>query len=173
MYRLILFLFIICASPARGDEFLTWQGSDSYDFSVQGGPFLPFKIAGVIDNLMLSGVTVSHPTPVTRVEYGVLQGRGGGVTMYNGFVSLRMDFQALEYVNGFLSLGGDYYYYRPRGISWVPPYRSKGGAHIGFGGIVDLAGSLKLRTDFKLNNGPGRSLYVGLGLAYEFGGSQN
>lgn len=166
-------LILTFCLPASADEFLVWGGDDSYDFSFQGGPFLPFKIAGVIDNVLLMGVTASHPTPVTRIEYGFLQGRSGGVNMYNGFISLRMDFQALKYIDGFLNLGADYYYYRPRGRGWVPPYRSKAGMHMGFGGFAPIAGSLKLRTDFKFNNGPGRSLYVGLGLHYSFGGSNS
>lgn len=172
--RISLLVLSLWGLRLPADELLVWQDSEKYDFSLHAGPFLPFGIVGVRDNYPFWGMSFSHPTSFTRIEYTLLHGRAKGVKYYNGALSLRFDFQALDYLQGFAKLGADFHYYqRKRTQLREFPFYQSGGMHMGFGGLIPIVEDFFFRSEFKFNFGPGRSLYVGLGFTYAFGAEEN
>lgn len=161
------------AQAQRGQKlssnFVEWNTLDYADFSVTAGRFLPFGIVGVRDNYPMWGLFAAHPSPLGLIEYGFLSARGEGVILYNGSLGLRWDFGIFDVLEGFFSIGGNYFLYqRKRTTRTTFEFQQTGGYYIGWGVFQPISDSLRVRADFKFNSGPGRTLYVGLGLNFRY-----
>lgn len=153
-------------------ENVRYPDNKNYYIGAGLGPFLPFKVAGVEDTYPAWGLWFSHPSEVSQVEYGIFTVNAKGVTFYNLSVGLRIDYEVAMAVQAYFTLGLDgNYYKRKESEEGEFDFEFKGGSHIGFGGLQKLAVDLFLRGDCKLNLSPGKGLYIGLGLMWEFGGS--
>lgn len=152
-------------------ENVRYPDNKSYYVGAGLGPFLPFKVAGVVDTYPAWGIWFSHPSEVSQVEYSIFSVNAKGVTFYNFSIGLRIDYEVAMAVQAYFTLGLDgNYYKRKESEEGEFDFSFKGGSHVGFGVLQKLAVDLFLRGDCKLNLSPGKSLYIGLGLMWEFGG---
>ncbi|MBK7844423.1 MAG: hypothetical protein IPJ71_12110 [Bdellovibrionales bacterium] len=153
-------------------ENVRYPDNKSYYVGAGLGPFLPFKVAGVADTYPAWGVWFSHPSEISQVEYSIFSVNAKGVTFYNFAIGLRIDYEVAMAVQAYFTLGLDgNYYKRKESEGQEFDFVFKGGSHVGFGVLQKLAVDLFLRGDCKLNLSPGKSLYIGIGLMWEFGGS--
>lgn len=152
-------------------ENVRYPDNKSYYFGAGLGPLLPFKVAGVVDTYPAWGLWFSHPSEISQVEYSFFSVNAKGVTYYNFSIGLRIDYEVAMAVQAYFTLGLDgNYYKRKESEEGEFDFSFKGGSHVGFGVLQKLAVDLFLRGDCKLNLSPGKSLYIGLGLMWEFGG---
>lgn len=150
-------------------NFIGWNTLDYADVSVSAGRFLPFGIAGVTDNYPMWGIFAAHPSVLGLVEYEFLSARGEGVILYNGTLGLRWDFGIFDALEGFFGFGANYFLYqRKRTTRSTFEFRQTGGYCLKWGVFQPISDALRLRADFKFNSGPGRTLYVGLGLNFRY-----
>ncbi|MBK9039976.1 MAG: hypothetical protein IPL83_12570 [Bdellovibrionales bacterium] len=167
----VAFLFLDFQS-SLAQENVRYPDNKSYYIGAGLGPLLPFKVAGVVDTYPAWGLWFSHPSEVSQVEYSIFSVNAKGVTFYNFSVGLRIDYEVAMAVQAYFTLGLDgNYYKRKESEEGEFDFAFKGGSHVGFGVLQKLAVDLFLRGDCKLNLSPGKSLYIGLGLMWEFGGS--
>lgn len=153
-------------------ENVRYPDNKSYYFGAGLGPFLPFKVAGVADTYPAWGVWFSHPSEISQVEYSIFSINAKGVTFYNFSIGLRIDYEVAMAVQAYFTLGLDGNYYKRKETEDQEfDFAFKGGSHVGFGVLQKLAVDLFLRGDCKLNLSPGKSLYIGIGFMWEFGGS--
>lgn len=161
----------INAQSSFAQENVRYPDNKSYYFGAGLGPFLPFKVAGVVDTYPAWGLWFSHPSEISQVEYSFFSVNAKGVTYYNVSIGLRIDYEVAMAVQAYFTLGLDgNYYNRKETEEGTLDFLFKGGSHVGFGVLQKLAVDLFLRGDCKLNLSPGKSLYIGLGLMWEFGG---
>ena len=168
---LLVGLAIFCSTPASAQDGVSYAADESLFFGASVGRLLPFGVVGVRDNYPMWGLWFSHPSEVSQIEYGFLAANTKGVTWYNLSVGLRIDFDVVKAVQGYFTLGANAYYYKRkrtqlRTFDFVP----SGGVHLGFGMMQEISNGYFFRADCKFAFGPGKTLYVGLGLMAEFDG---
>ena len=155
------------AGTKRG--FIEWNTLDYADVSVSAGRFLPYGVVGVRDNYPMWGLFASHPSPLGLVEYGFLSARGEGVILYNGSLGLRWDFGIFDTLEGFFGFGANaFLYQRKRTTRRTFEFTQTGGYYLGWGVFQPVSDAIRIRADFKFNSGPGRTLYVGLGINFRY-----
>lgn len=169
VFCLLLGFFGASAKAQEGVDFTT---EDGVFFGGGVGTILPFGIKGVRDNYSAWSMWFSHPTEVSQVEYTFVHANGNGVKWYNLAIGLRIDFEVLKAVRGYFTLGADgYYYQRKRTTLREFEFAPSGGMHLGFGVMQEVLPEFFLRADFKFGFSPGKTLYVGVGTVWEFGGA--
>ncbi len=171
MIRIFTLLFILLAAPrAHCVEDVLFYPQKAWEVGLTMGKFLPKGVSsGVKEMLTFTGIHASFPTKLTHFEFMYISGRGGDVDYMNASIGMRIDFEAYDVVNGFMTLGMDYHRYKraPTQV-FTFDYTAKSGIHGGFGFTSQISGPLFIRSDIKLNIGPGKSLYIGVGLTYHF-----
>lgn len=182
MNKIKLFILILIItlgfSSSHAASFLDgvlYHPDEKWQMGFLVGTFLPRSISyGVQDQLGFTGMYFSHPTRLTNIEYIYMEGRDSAVHYMNAAIRFRIDFNYYKVFKGYMTLGGDIHRYKraPTEI-YVYDYINKTGIHGGFGFIGDLVGPWSLRSDVKFNIGPGKSLFVGVGLNYDFNSSSN
>lgn len=166
---LIFNLCIFICNTTLAQQGIYYKEAKNFDASVTTGYFLPYGIVGVKDTYPFWGFSLGFPTLLSQVEFMALHGRSKQVIFYKTSLGYRIDFAVYDAINGFITLGYEASTYK-RKPSQTKSYdfNTESGLFTGFGGFIPLAGPLSLRSDFKFNFNPGRSLYVGLGFHYIF-----
>lgn len=165
-HRLTPLLFVLSLSPCHAqtsDDGSMLTSPSGYLLGLHTGPLLPAKIEGVGEIVPGWGLRATAPTSVGDFEVEAFLGRGDGIS-YNRF---SLDYAYVipqEFFSVHLSLGIHTDHFSPPNGAG----RTAGGWHCGGGASLPLMGDLWLRSDFKFGVSPGQSLYVGLGLVYQF-----
>ncbi|HEX4925168.1 MAG TPA: hypothetical protein VFV50_13830, partial [Bdellovibrionales bacterium] len=143
-------------------------GSRSAQLGVNTGPFLVSGVSGVREILPFVGVRLGLPFRKMYFEATAMSGRTQGIEYHQGDVGFRFDFE-LDFIQYFALLGADFHYWKRVPTEWQEfPYRSGQGWHTGMGLFYPISEALSFRNDFKVNFGPGTSLYVSFGFVYHF-----
>lgn len=161
--------FSICLAQETGvkaeDIYIEKEG---WQMGVSTGPFLPNKISRVKEILPFWGISVSKDISVFRPEFTLLQGHGKGHDWYSAMFSFRneLPLYGLEF---FWSWGVQLSYYTELLYDVLPTdFVSQGGLHGSIGGMWPVNESWRFRSDIVFFMGPGKALYVGLGLQKSF-----
>lgn len=136
------------------------------EVSLTGGAFMPWgNIPGVKDTYSMWGFSYYHPSSIWNMEYQYHGARGQGVIYHVISAGIRVDFIIEQMLEVFLTGGLDLHYYKraPSEFGDRYNYNSTAGIHLGFGGFFAITDRFKLRSELKFHNGPGKSIYVGLG----------
>jgi len=167
MGTIVLSLLIASQSAMADFEF---KQPETDEVALTVGTWLPWGgIRGVIDQYRMWALSYYHPSSIWNLEYQFLNARGLGVTFYSLSAGIRVDIEIEKTLELFLLGGLDYHYYqRAPYFGQEFSYVSSGGIHLGFGGFYAIAERLKLRFELKFLNGPGKSIYVGVGPAFLF-----
>lgn len=164
------FLIFIWNHHSLAQEGVVYTDHQTYYLGAHMGSLLPFKIVGMQDTYPAWGMWLSHPSEITQVEYGLLLVNAKGVHFYNGSISLRIDYELAKTLEAYFTLGLDANYFKLKDTSTRTfDFKFSGGSHGGFGALQRIARDLCLRADFKFGFGPGKTLYVGLGILWEIG----
>lgn len=162
-HTLILSCLLLFSSFALAEFEFSTQEKD--DVSVTVGTFLPWGgIPGVRDQYRMWGFSYFHPSSIWDLEYQFLNARGQGVVYYVASAGVRINFIIEKVLEVFLTGGLDYHFYKRapyQGRSY--DYNQTMGIHLGFGGFFPISEVVKLRGDLKFHNGPGKSIYIGIG----------
>lgn len=177
MNRLLIgFVFLFASTvtvDVRANSFLdgvNYHTPEKWEMGFLVGTFLPRNVSfGVQEKLGFSGVYISHPTRLADIEYIYMGGRGDDVDYINAAIRMRIDFQYYGIFNGYMTVGADLHRYKraPTEV-YEFDYINKTGISAGFGFTGQVAGPWHFRSDVKYNIGPGKSLFVGVGLSYNF-----
>ncbi len=160
-------------NPEGNESAINFIDTEHTDFGVQAGTFLPFGIVGVRDQYPSWGAWYSQQTGYGGLDWGANAINAKGVKFYNGYLSLRVDFKAYDFIDAFFRLGFDAHNYkRKRTILRTFDFFQTHGGHVGFGGYIPVGGALWLRSDFKFGFGPGNQMFVNLGLVWRWNSSE-
>lgn len=159
---------LVCSQWAKAD--FEFKEERQAEMAATAGTFLPWGgLRGVRDQYRMWGLTYFQPTDIWDLEYQFLTARGHGVVYHTVSAGLRVDFVIEKVLEVFLLCGLDYHRYQRA------PYRGQtydfvntGGIHLGFGGFFSLFDRLRLRGELKFHNGPGKTIYIGVGPSFIF-----
>lgn len=176
--RLSFTLVIICAlslvhaaswaqeTSVSAEE--VYKEPPGWQVGVSTGPFLPNKIARVKEILPFWGLSISTDLSVFRPEFTLLQGHGKGHDWYMGMFSFRNELPMYG-MQFFWSWGFQVSYYTQLLYNVLPTdFVTNGGLHGGVGAMWPITDKLRFRADTIFFFGPGKALYVGLGLQRSF-----
>jgi hypothetical protein len=173
-YSLIMILFLAFFANSfdvfaqTSQEETQGQPRRGFELGINVGPFLVSGISGVREILPFAGVRYSMPFRKMHFEATGLSGRAEGTEYHLIDAGIRIDL-AYDFISYFLLLGGDYHYWKRVPTEWQEfPYRSGNGWHTGFGFYYPISDVFSFRNDFKLNFGPGTSMYIGVGFVIHF-----
>ncbi|MDC0980477.1 hypothetical protein OAQ84_01940, partial [Bdellovibrionales bacterium] len=141
---------------------------EGWQVGVTTGPFLPNKNPGVQEMLSFWGLSISKDISVFRPELTLLQGHGKGHDYYIGMFSFRNNLPIYG-VQVFWTWGlqGSYYTEFPE-VTSSTDFVFQSGVHGSLGLIWPITEKFRLRSDMIFFMGPGRALYVGLGIGRNF-----
>ncbi len=169
MRALILTFLLPCFVWAQAPEPTgdSNKGKQTSYVSAFAGRFLPYGIFGVRDTYPYWGILYGHTMPIFDPEYSFTSIMAKGVVFYSGAISIAftMDFEGIRFIP---YVGADVHYYHGRTNLRELEFGTSFGSHIGFAPLIEINKQLYIRTDFKMNFGPGRSLNVGSGLTFYF-----
>jgi hypothetical protein len=135
---------------------------------VHTGPFLVSGVAGVREILPFVGARLSLPFRTWYFETTALSGRAEGTEYHQIDLGLRIDMD-YDFIQYFLLVGGDAHYWKRAPSPFREfEYRFSHGWHLGFGFFYPISEVFSFRNDFKINFGPGQSMFVGVGFVYHF-----
>lgn len=160
---------------AHGFDGATRSTKQAYQVGIIAGTFLPSSVsARVSESIPVVGLVASMPTRLNNFELMFITGKESGIDYMLGSLSMRVDYDAYQVINGFGVIGFTYHHFKPADTATVSyNYQNRPGVQIGFGFTGSAAGNLLLRSDFRLHLGPGKSAYVGMGIVWRFGESGN
>lgn len=151
---------------------VVWAQSDIAppdEISLFVGSHLPSEIEGVTEVIPVVGARYGVGLRRTgHLEFGLSNSRAKGVDFANFDLGLRGSVTLDEGIEGIFGVGGDASYYIPVGET---KRRIAGGFHAQAGLMVMATRSLWFRGDLKYMGGPGSSVFVLLGLAFQLGDS--
>ena len=127
------------------------------------GPFLAAR-AGLREQLPMFGANYSFPFRETFLDVGAAASQLNDTRLVSGSLGVRHNFPIDRDLVPVMILGIDGYFIERPGLDPSPAF----GVHVGGGIVYSVINKLALRTDAKLNIGPGFSLYLRLGLEYYF-----
>lgn len=132
-----------------------------------GGRLLPYGIYGVRDTYPYWGIRFGHAWPVFDPEWTFISVMAKGVSFYSASMSITfpVEWEGAKFIP---FVGVDAHYYHGRTNLRELDYRLAFGSHVGISPLVEINKRLFIRTDFRMNFGPGRSLHVGAGFSYYF-----
>jgi hypothetical protein len=143
---------------------------DKNEFSLSAGTLLPWGgIPGVKETYAMWGASFFHPSSIWDLEYQFLTARGKGVIYNSVSAGFRFDFTIEKTLEVFLLGGIDFHHYQRAsrinelGDEINYDFNQTFGIHLGFGGFFAISEIVKLRSELKFHQGPGKSIYVGLG----------
>ncbi len=162
-FCIALMLGMLLASPARAN--FVFKNAELDEVGITVGTWLPWGgLPGVRDQYRMWGISYFHPSSIWNLEYQFMSARGYGVTAYNFSAGLKIDIVIEQTLELFLLGGLDYFYYQRAPNSWQSfGYVHTGGIHMGFGGFFAFSEHVKLRSELKFFNGPGKTIYLGVG----------
>ena len=145
-----------------------YEEPQGWQVGVSTGPFLPNNIARVKEILPFWGLSISSDLSVFRPEFTLLQGHGKGHDYYLGMFSFRNELPLYGF-QFFWAWGIQVSYYTQLLYGVLPTdFVSNGGIHGTVGAMWPINDKLRLRSDMMFFVGPGKALYVGLGLQRSF-----
>ncbi len=144
--------------------------NDSHEVNLTVGTFLPWGgVPGVKDQYRMWGVNYYLPTSVWNLEFQFLTARGMGAVYHVGSIGTRLDYLIEKTLEVFLLGGLDFHSYKGASTQRRSyDYNQTFGFHLGFGGFFSITERLKLRGELKFHNGPGKTIYVGIGPSFLF-----
>lgn len=169
---IVLLVGISLKAPAQTSEaeerLSPGGGARGVQLGVNTGPFLVSGVSGVREILPFVGVRLGLPFRKMYFEATAMSGRAAGTEYHQGDLGFRFDFD-LDFIQYFALLGADFHYWKRVPTEWQEfPYRSGQGWHTGLGLFYRISDALSFRNDFKINFGPGTSMYVSFGFVYHF-----
>lgn len=149
-------------APGAGDQAKLTRYADVF-----GGRLLPYGIYGVRDSYPYWGFRFGHTWPVFDPEWTFVSVMAKGVSFYSGSMSITfpIEWEGIRFIP---FVGADAHYYHGKTNLRELPYELAFGSHVGFSPLVEINKRVFIRTDFKMNFGPGRSLLVGAGFSFYF-----
>lgn len=167
----VLSFFLFNNAFAQAPE--TEENKKPWAWGITTGQFLPFGIEGVDDNYTWHGVRLIRPVTDASILYSFFFSQAKGVSFYNFDISFQLDYEWIGFDYA-VYLGFDINYYkRQRTALREYPFETVTGGHIGWAILGDLGKTMRIRFDIKNKFGPARSAYIGVGLEFDFGASED
>ena len=158
------------SNEEKSSHVINYLDFNSFELGADLGTLLPQGIRGLNDNYPVAGLWFTQPTAYGGVEYSLHSSKAKGVSLYDGSVSLRVDFSVFDIVEGFMKLGFHGVQYETENIVGKDPsWTNTFGSHIGFGSYLQFGGPILGRVDFKFGFGPGNTMILTAGIVYRWG----